>query len=690
MESPTPNLRSPVDGLNYEADLDLTPEPSHRRQLDLDNIDILDLDAHGVGDTIASGPTTESPSSLPPTHSADLSSTAALDLSARTPTPKTEKLRARARSLSPGESSSKRRAVETSVAPQPELHPLAIRLLAKRRTRDAEEAAAKYQHEATKAAAATAAIDAAHRSSEESRPPTISAATAWSPAVPNTCPASAVNETTAHGMDLTDTDLASRPAVVPDTSTPRKELILHDDAGNFRGDLLRLLRALRSLSPPVSLEDTRPLRTSTGGFYLRGKPEMLERILQQAPNTSAFNGCRFVPPRSVRPVYEVVLRGVDATIAEEHILQELRDIVGGSEDHIRSVRRLHQRTEGKIDRERPLPAVVAQVVGEEMRDLLTSTSGITLFGCLRVRTGKPQAVANLPQCTRCKRWGHQPGSCRSAVRCVQCGGTGHLRNACPNPQAAPSCINCGGQHSVHWAGCKARRTALERLKPTNTRRAAPESLRGPALVVAGTSYAKATTVNITPPQQDTLPVSNRYAALEDEDFPPLQPMETAEVEPSSESPQQVAMPPKPQRPSRRRNRSRRGNTETSNIVQQPVLHHEQRPQSNHHVANTIPHHTQTAAQYRMPPPSRIPPANSAPSTTVGPAVAIPLRPAAQHNTCLASADQTTFVTSLLQLLEDIQVLLSTSRDPAAAVPAANRLIGLVQSLLAQRLATLQL
>ncbi len=56
------------------------------------------------------------------------------------------------------------------------------------------------------------------------------------------------------------------------------------------------------------------------------------------------------------------------------------------------------------------------------------------------------------QCFNCQRFGHSAISCRSAPRCVKCGGAHSIKDC--TTQGPPCCCNCGGEHTASYGGCK--------------------------------------------------------------------------------------------------------------------------------------------------------------------------------------------------------------------------------------------
>ena len=66
-------------------------------------------------------------------------------------------------------------------------------------------------------------------------------------------------------------------------------------------------------------------------------------------------------------------------------------------------------------------------------------------------------IAKPWQCFKCQRFGHSAISCRSAPRCVKCGGAHSIKDC--TKQGDPHCCNCGGKHTASYGGCKVAKEA---------------------------------------------------------------------------------------------------------------------------------------------------------------------------------------------------------------------------------------
>ena len=249
----------------------------------------------------------------------------------------------------------------------------------------------------------------------------------------------------------------------------------------WRNRMVALLNTIREEIPHAVLD---PFTQTREGYALRCRDAAAFRTAFAA-NASAFGDVQLTSPPLRRPPVDVVLRGVDVAFSEEDILADLRFRLP---ERVKAVRRLHARTEGAIDRSRPIPVVVVTVEGEEAAAQLKGD--ICLFGVLRVRGGAAHEKQTLPQCRRCFAWGHRAGACRSKRRCIRCGAVDHDRDACPAPADVRRCFACEGEHAVTYAGCpvhaKARRG---QPRPAATRLATPQREPFPAKHRDGRSYA---------------------------------------------------------------------------------------------------------------------------------------------------------------------------------------------------------
>jgi hypothetical protein len=61
----------------------------------------------------------------------------------------------------------------------------------------------------------------------------------------------------------------------------------------------------------------------------------------------------------------------------------------------------------------------------------------------------PRVNTNIPQCTRCQKYGHTQRYCNKPYACVKCSGQ-HNTSNCTKPRDTPAtCILCGGSHPAN-------------------------------------------------------------------------------------------------------------------------------------------------------------------------------------------------------------------------------------------------
>jgi hypothetical protein len=292
--------------------------------------------------------------------------------------------------------------------------------------------------------------------------------------------------------------------------------LLYDPTGAWRNRPVDLLLAISRLAPGVEVRNLR--ETPAGPLLTITSVETLHAAVSSA---EAFTACFLAPPTKPRPTLEVTLR-VPAAIPADSIRDDLRRSVG---DDVLAVRRLHAFTEGRVDRDRPLPRVIVTVRGEATAERVRLTP---LFGALKTDAGAPTALPQVAQCRRCFGWSHRAAACRSRRRCIRCGDTSHLSEACSVPREETRCLGCSGDHAATWRGCplrlKAVREALQarrggNLAPTTTR---PRTFARTRISDGLTFALAAAASNRPPPPPPTPhPTTTEVSAMEtDEAAPP--------------------------------------------------------------------------------------------------------------------------------------------------------------------------
>lgn len=138
---------------------------------------------------------------------------------------------------------------------------------------------------------------------------------------------------------------------------------------------------------------------------------------------------------------KVVVRGVHPEVAEEEILEELKE----KGFAINSVKRMGNR-QGKL----PMVLVNAEK-SEKSKELFD----ITHLGYLKVTTEPKRRPTRGQQCYRCQKFGHVQYRCTADEVCVRCAEK-HPSKDCPRKDKTKfkaKCVNCHGDHPASSVMC---------------------------------------------------------------------------------------------------------------------------------------------------------------------------------------------------------------------------------------------
>lgn len=237
--------------------------------------------------------------------------------------------------------------------------------------------------------------------------------------------------------------------------------------------------ALKDILPQDILVDD--VRGVQGGFRVRTRNPM--EVAQAVKNTTTGPLASATPAsisnttRTVR----VTIRSVPTEFPVEVLQEDLKAHLGHS---FKGVWRLHASTEGRIDKDRPIPVIVV-AVSESSLDALQTWR---IHGFIRVSVAaKPRKEQQSIQCRRCYQWGHRTGTCKRLRRCVKCGATNHLAAEC---QKERKCLNCDGDHHVTWGGCPSKQEESRRVAEA-IKRTPPRPIFSSRQVTKATSFADA-------------------------------------------------------------------------------------------------------------------------------------------------------------------------------------------------------
>lgn len=138
---------------------------------------------------------------------------------------------------------------------------------------------------------------------------------------------------------------------------------------------------------------------------------------------------------------EVIIRNVPSSLSENEIKTELLD----QNYPVIRVTRLLNKT--KL----PLPLCAVDLENSEDSKAIFKLN--TLFYAV-VSVEPKRKSKQIPQCTRCQRYGHTKNFCKLDPRCVRCTGQHHYSD-CPKKRTEPpQCVNCGENHSANFRGCQ--------------------------------------------------------------------------------------------------------------------------------------------------------------------------------------------------------------------------------------------
>jgi hypothetical protein len=136
----------------------------------------------------------------------------------------------------------------------------------------------------------------------------------------------------------------------------------------------------------------------------------------------------------------VVIRNLPLSLTESEIKQEL-EALGFP---VKKVVRLLNHTKN------PIPLCIVDLTNDQKAKEIFGLEKL-FYSVVSVEPRrKPKDV---PQCSRCQRFGHTKNFCNLSPRCVKCPGNHHY-SECKKPKSEPPiCVNCSGNHSANYRGC---------------------------------------------------------------------------------------------------------------------------------------------------------------------------------------------------------------------------------------------
>lgn len=150
----------------------------------------------------------------------------------------------------------------------------------------------------------------------------------------------------------------------------------------------------------------------------------------------------------------IIIRNIPISVDEKEIQNELSRTFP-----IIKVTRLFNKNKFPI----PICAVLLNST-DKSKEIFKVTH---LFHCC-VQIEPRRKTADIPQCTRCQRFGHTRNYCKLDPRCVKCKNS-HLYSECTKtPAEKPQCVNCGADHPANFRGCQYYLEQKAKLRPHQT------------------------------------------------------------------------------------------------------------------------------------------------------------------------------------------------------------------------------
>lgn len=166
-------------------------------------------------------------------------------------------------------------------------------------------------------------------------------------------------------------------------------------------------------------------------------------------------------------VFNAVLKGIPTCYSEADILKEL-DLV---KFPVIKVTRLYDKKKNPIE--------ICALEIKDTNEAKTIYKLNRLMHC--VVQVQPRINRNNPiQCKRCQRFGHSQANCHLTPRCVKCKDTHHYKECLKPETTKPTCVNCGGEHTANYKGCRVFKEIQARRNPHIERRSGQEQLLPPS------------------------------------------------------------------------------------------------------------------------------------------------------------------------------------------------------------------
>lgn len=158
-------------------------------------------------------------------------------------------------------------------------------------------------------------------------------------------------------------------------------------------------------------------------------------------------------PKQNKP-FKIVIKNIHYSIDPDEIKQNIEDL--GHE--VLNIWNVKQSITKK-----PLPMFFVDLKSKgNNKDIYN----VKKLGHSIVTIEAPHARRNIPQCTKCQRFGHTKNFCHRAPRCVKCTGQHHTSECTRKAKDENvTCVNCGEKHPANYRGCIIHKQLQEKMHP---------------------------------------------------------------------------------------------------------------------------------------------------------------------------------------------------------------------------------
>lgn len=165
-------------------------------------------------------------------------------------------------------------------------------------------------------------------------------------------------------------------------------------------------------------------------------------------------------------VLSVVIRNMPLSISVEEIKEELAKTYP-----VKKVTRLLSKDKF------PMPLCVVDLEPDKKGNEIFN---LTKFDHSIVSVEPRRKTRDIPQCTRCQRFGHTKNYCKLQPRCVKCSQNHHYLECPKRPGEMPTCVNCGANHTANYRGCPYYTDLKTKINTQQQRKKSPDTYNRPS------------------------------------------------------------------------------------------------------------------------------------------------------------------------------------------------------------------